>query len=282
MSWLELPAHLGLDVRLGDIPDELPDAVSPRPWLQVTQTATRVQFDAGNALLVEGGRDVTVQWTQDPAESDADPSWMVQGWAVTIASLQRGNLSLHASTLRIGDEVVALAGHQGAGKSTTAMGLRARRHQLLVDDTTVVEFRDDGGVWVTPYARNVHLLPDAAGAVGVDFDALPLLAGRHGKVAFRAEEPPSEPHRIDRIVVLTQPEDATEVTLTDVKGADRITVLRQHVSRLGLAPVILGQAAFFSSLARLAGGATVQVLRRPRDLWTLDEVLDAIESGTRA
>ena len=148
----------------------------------------------------------------------------------------------------------------------------------LVDDTTVVEFRDDG-VWITPYARNVHLLPDAAGAVGVDFDALPLLAGRHGKVAFRAEEPPSEPHRIDRIVVLTQPEDATEVTLSDVRGADRIPILRQHVSRLGLAPVVLGQAAFFGALARLADAAPVQLLRRPRGDWTLDEVLDAIESG---
>ena len=118
-------------MRLGDVPDELPDATRPRPWLQTTPTATRVQFDAGNALLVEGGRNVTVQWTEDPDEKDADPSWMVQGWAVTIASLQRGNLSLHASTVRIGDEVVALAGHQGAGKSTTAMGLRARGHQLL-------------------------------------------------------------------------------------------------------------------------------------------------------
>lgn len=277
-SWMNLPAHLGLDVRVGDIPDELPDAVRPLPWLQTTSQAARVQFAGGNALLVEHGRDVTVQWNHDPTEGDVDLSWLVQGWSVTLASLQRGNLSLHASTVQIGDEVVAIAGHQGAGKSTTAMGLRARGHRLLVDDTTVVEFRDDGA-WTTPYARNVHLLRDTADALGVDADALPSLAGRHGKVAFRAEDPPVEPRRIDRIVVLTRPAAVTDVTLTELRGVDRIEILRQHVARLGLAPAILGQPGFFALVAKLADAAPVQLLRRPPDGWSLDAVLDAIEAG---
>ena len=69
------------------------------------------------------------------------------------------------------------------------------------------------------------------------------------------------------------------MSLTDVRGAERITVLRQHVSRRGLAPLILGQPGFFALLAKLADAAPVQVLRRPPGDWTLDAVLDAIESG---
>jgi aryl sulfotransferase len=276
--WTNLPPHLGLEVRLGEVPDELAGATHLRPWLQITPTAARVQFSDGRALLVENGRTVTIEWTDDPAESDADPSWLVQGWAVTLASLQRGNLCLHASTVRIGDEIVAIAGHQGAGKSTTAMGLRARGHRLLVDDTTVIDFRDDGA-WTTPYTRNVHLMRDTADALGVDHLALPALAGRNGKVAFRAEDPPIEPCRIDRIVVLTLPEEATEVTLDHVGGAERVPLLRHHVVRRGLAPAILGQASFFGLLARLADVAPVQLLRRSAHGWSLDAVLDAIEAG---
>jgi aryl sulfotransferase len=276
--WTNLPPHLGLEVRLGELPDELAGATQLRPWLQTTPTAARVQFSDGRALLVEHGRDVTIQWTDDPAEGDADPSWLVQGWSVTLASLQRGNLCLHASTVQIGDEIVAIAGDQGAGKSTTAMGLRARGHQLLVDDTTVIDFRSDGA-WTTPYTRNVHLMHDTADALGVDPHALPALAGRHGKVAFRAEDPPVEPRRIDRIVVLTHPEDATEVTLDDIGGAERVPLLRRHVVRRGLAPAILGQATFFGLLVKLADVAPVQLLRRPVHGWSLDAVLDAIEAG---
>jgi aryl sulfotransferase len=277
--WKELPGWLELEVREGDVPDELPGAEFPRRWLQTTRTATRVQFAGGRALLVEDGRYVTVSWPASDEDDDGgDLSWLVQGWSVTLSWMQRGNLSLHASTVRIGDEVVAIAGRQGAGKSTTSLAMRRRGHQLLVDDTTILTFADDG-VFMTPYPRNVHLLPDAAAALGVDFDALPPLAGRVGKSAFLPEDPPPEPQRIDRIVVLTTPPEATAVALDDVRGADRVRALAAHVSRRGLAPVILGPQGFFERLSQLAGSTRVQVLSRPTDVWTLDEVLDAIEAG---
>lgn len=277
--WKELPEWLGLEVREGDVPDELPGAEFPRRWLQTTRTATRVQFAGGRALLVEDGRRVTVSWpASEEDDDDGDLSWLVQGWSVTLSWMQRGNLSLHASTVRIGDEVVAIAGRQGAGKSTTSLALRRRGHQLLVDDTTILTFAD-GDVFMTPYPRNVRLLPDAAAALGVDFDALPPLAGRVGKSAFLPEDPPPEPQRIDRIVVLTTPPTATTVALEDVRGADRVRALAAHVSRRGLAPVILGPQGFFERLSQLAGATRVQVLSRPADAWTLDEVLDAIEAG---
>ena len=160
------------------------------------------------------------------------------------------------------------------------MGLRARGHRLLVDDTTVVEFRDDG-VWITPYARNVHLLPDAAGAVGVDFDALPLLAGRlrQGRVPGRGTT--EEPHRIDRIVVLTQPEGRHRGDPRSRCGAPTGSRCFDNTSAASVShQLILGQPAFFALLARLADAAPVQVLRRPPDDWTLEAVLDAIESGS--
>jgi aryl sulfotransferase len=278
--WSDLPAWLGLEVTEGPVPAELVGADRPRTWLQATATATRVQFGDGNALLVEDGTKVTVQWnlTAEDSDTSADLSWLVQGWAVTLASMQRGNLSLHASTVRIGGEVVAIAGQQGAGKSTTSMALRRRGHELLVDDTTIIDFAD-GAAWVTPYPRNVHLLPDAAAALGVDFDALAPLAGRLGKVAFTPEDPPPHPHRIDRIVVLTTTADAEHVSLHELRGAQRLEALTAHVSRRGLAPVILGPTGFFERLARLAGSTRIQMIKRPPDQWTLDDVLDAIEGG---
>lgn len=276
--WSDLPDWLGLEVSEGVVADELGGAERPRPWLQATPTAVRVQFARNNALLVEDGRRVTVQWDAAAEDEGADLSWLVQGWAVTLASLQRGNLSLHASTVRIGGEVVALAGHPGAGKSTTSMALRRRGHDLLVDDTTLIAF-DEQGAWVTPYPRNVHLLPDAAAAVGVDFDELPPLAGRLGKAGFLPEVPHSEPVRLDRVVVLTRPPDAGAVSLSEVRGADRVTALAAHLSRRGLAPIVLGRSGYFARLARLAGVVRVQVLARPRNAWTLDAVLDAVEGG---
>lgn len=275
-DWFTLPAHMGITVTQGAVPMELPDADHPKPWIQVLPDQALVRFQGGAGLYVRDGREVTVAWEPDPEQPDDDPSWLIQGWAVTLAMLQRGDLSLHAATMAIGDKTIAVAGHRGAGKSTTAMGLRNRGHQLLVDDVTLIEFHD-GAAWTTPYPRNVHLLPDAAAAVGLDFDALPMLAGGRVKAAFRAEDPPAEPRRIDHIVVLAPGLDAQSVTVTEARGAERLAMLVGHTRRDGIAPLVLGHSRYFSLLARLADTTGVSVIRRPRDTWTLDAVLNAIE-----
>lgn len=277
-EWLHLPEQMGISVKKGAVPEELPGAQRPRAWIQVTPDQALVRFAGGAGLLVEGGKSVTVQWEAEPGD-ESDPSWIVQGWAVTLAMLQRGDLSMHAATLQIGDKVVALAGHRGAGKSTTSMGLRQRGHTLLIDDVTLIEFRGREA-WTTPYSRNVHLLPDAAAAVGLDFDGLPLLAGGRNKVAFRAEDPPEEPHRIDHIVVLAPDDGQNEVTVREHRGFSRVTTLTGHTRRDGIAPLVLGQNRYFSLLTRLADSAPVWEIKRPKGVWTLDEVLDRIEAIT--
>lgn len=273
--WLDLPPHLEIKVTRGKAPESLPGADRPRPWISVTPDEALVRFQSGAGLLVTGGHQAIVDWDQAEEEA-ADPSWLVQGWVVTLAMLQRGHLSLHAATVRIGDQTVAIAGHRGAGKSTTSMALRKRGHQLLIDDVTLIEFHD-GRAWTTPYPRNVHLLPDAANAVGLDFDALPVLAGGRAKAAFRAEDPPTEPVMIDHIVVLS-PDHEDGVRMTPKRGAGRLPVLMGHTRRDGIAPLVLGQQRYFSLLSKLADTTPVSLLRRPRQGWSLDEVVTAIES----
>lgn len=271
-----LPAHLGLRVRLGEVPASLEGSRSPKPWISTTDSSTIVRFGKDRALKVDAGSVATLQW---PADSD-DVNWVIQGWAVTLATLQRGEVSLHASTIAVGGEVIALAGRQGAGKSTTSVALQQRGHRILVDDTTLLRF-EDGAVSMTPYSRNVHLLRDSADALGLDFDELPRLAGGRIKVSFSPEEPPVEPRRIDRVIVLEPADDCSDVSLVEVRGVDKVSTLGEHMARRSIAPAILGHQRYFELLTSLAQAVPVFVLSRPTSAWSLDEVVNLIEVSAR-
>lgn len=278
-AWESLPPQLGLTVTVGSTPEELEGASHPRPWIQVTPDQALLTFNSGSRLLVSEGRKVQIDWEPDdsPSEDGDDPSWMLQGWAVTLSVLQRGMLSLHAATVRIGDSTVAIAGLRGAGKSTTAMGLRARGHSILCDDVTVIQFKNNSA-WTTPYDRNVHLLEDAATALGVDFDSLPRLSGGRPKVAFRPEDTEPDETKIDRIIVLAWAPPTTSIRVNQPAGVQRMNRLLAHTERDGIAPLVLGEDTYFTQVAKLADTVPITQITRPRGTWTLDDVLDLIEN----
>lgn len=289
-AWLSLPADLGLLTQRATLPDRLPGANRPRRWAWITPEATLVRFEHGGALLVRDGHRILVDpGTASSAEPDGDPAWLIQGWGVTLAMLQRGGISLHASVLDVHGRVICVAGDRGAGKSTTAMTLRARGHRLLVDDValvTVVEEHGLSSAWVRPFARNVHLLPDSVTALGLDDAELLPMSGGRTKSAIRLEPPPDQPRLIDDVVVLTRALDPAtadrEPSLHPVSGVEKVALVRRHTDRDGLAPLILGQQGYFDRLTQLAGAVRVSELVRPDGVDTMAAVVAAIEGLSSA
>ncbi len=277
---LQLPEQLGISVERGAVPEHLDDAVRLRPWLEVAPQQALVTFRGIGRILVVQGTTVTVE-LEDDQDADDTPSWILQGWATSIASLQRGLTSLHAATLEIDGVVVAIAGQRGAGKSTTAMALRQRGHRLLVDDVTIVDTEPTEPV-ILPFQRNVHLLRDAAEAVGVDFDAMTKLAGGRPKAAFLAEPPPTEPLRLDLLVELVRSPDVGAIEGEVVVGAGRAETFRRHTARDGVAPAILGPERFFEEVTTLAAAVPVHRIVRPDGDWSLDEVAERVQSIVRS
>ena len=256
-------------------PTELDGGRQVAPGVVVAGSRALVRFPSW-ALLVEDGRTATVEW--DGQADEASPAWIVDSWAVTLAMLQRGHLCLHATLVRLDDRVVALAGASGAGKSTTAMALRARGHQLLTDDVAIVDLRD-GAAWVLPYRRSVHLLPDAAAAIGIDIAPLPGIAEHAEKSAVPVDDVPIERQHLDMVVLLSTRTGAAGVTLRHLSGNERLAGLLEHAGRSRTAPAIMGEGRYFTALTEVGRLTPVALLERPAESWSLDEVVTLIETS---
>ncbi len=72
----------------------------------------------------------------------------------------RGTTCLHASAVAFGEQAVAFAGGDGAGKSTTA-GAFARRGHAVISDDVVALVQRDGAFYVMPAYPHLSLWQDS-------------------------------------------------------------------------------------------------------------------------
>jgi hypothetical protein len=276
-------APFGMTVSFGPVPANLGSGTEAPPGtVAVDGRRALVHQPPDWSLLVVDGTHVTIEWHG----ADEPPGWLVDSWAVQIATMQRGLLNLHASVVDVGGHAIAVGGQSGAGKSTTAMALHRRGHRLIVDDSTVIEFRN-GEPWVLPFHRSVHLTADAVSlvtaAAPTDTELTDLPLDRLSKKSVWT--PPFDhdlPVRLAGIVILERRQDLTQLTVTEVRGAARVPLVAQQAGRPQSSGRILGVARTMTEIAALCDKVSVLHICRPAATSSLDGVLDAIESFGRS
>ncbi len=263
---------------IGPCPDDLPGAAVVAPGTWVSPTRALMHLTGGWRVLVEDGTRITVDGPPDDPTLASGAvegrTWIVDGWALPYAFLQQGLMPLHATTVDVGGQVVAIGGRSGAGKSTTALALAARGHALLTDDSTVVDLRDDGP-WVLPFWRRVHLYPETADALGLA--PVDAMTGQPAKGAVLPAAPPTQPRRLTAVVLLDPHPDAAAVTGRRERGAQALSQVLTHAGRQQSGPITLGAARYLAIMTRLAGGTPVWSVERPDGPWTAEAVADLVE-----
>ncbi|BAE50258.1 hypothetical protein [Paramagnetospirillum magneticum] len=258
----------------GSVPDHLDDAVTPGKFIVVGADGS-VLLHIRNLvrILVQDGRRITVEiLRRDPEES-----WRLFLLGSTLAILchQRGAYPLHAASLRIGGRTLALAGHTGAGKSTLALGLVNRGHQLLSDDLSVLRAGSDGVDLLPAYPR-LKLWRKSLEALGVGVEGLPRVRGSLEKYGLSPSGPfDPQPSRLDGIVVL---KDGPLVRIERMRAVAAVPDLRSHVQRPGIGQHLRGAAALLAEAGRIAEAVPVYRLERPKTFDDVGAMVELIEA----
>lgn len=234
----------------------------------------RVVAGVGRFLAIGGER--IEYWTEagaDPAAVEA----MLQGGVFGALLHQRGDLPLHATTLASPDRrrAVAVAGHSGAGKSTTAFALIRRGWMLVSDDLTRVTI-EQGEAVAWPGRDRIRLREDACAAFGIATEPLAPVPNWPGKFLVETGRW-DRPLRLAALVALEPGEGA--FGLDRLQGRGAVQALLEHTYRPHYVDA-LGQAKRRFELA-VAAAASVAVLAS-RGRAPVEEVAERIESGTQS
>lgn len=149
-----------------------------KPGLQIWRSGTgdylRLQYYDGVQFWLDlNGTSIWVLLPNDSPIEDA-LSYLV-GPVLGILLRLRGTICLHASAIVFQDQVIAFAGGEGAGKSTTAVKFAAHGHRVVTDDiVAVTEYQ--GRFHVLPGYRHLCLWPDTVESLYGIADTLPRLA----------------------------------------------------------------------------------------------------------
>jgi hypothetical protein len=112
-----------------------------RIWKTANAGFLRLEYFDGTQFWFDPGG--TAVWATWPAtQSLEDVATYLLGPVLGLLLRLRGVPCLHASAVVFGDSIVAFAGSEGTGKSTTAAALASRGHAVISDDIVALVERE--------------------------------------------------------------------------------------------------------------------------------------------
>lgn len=272
-----IPAQKGCDVTVHidhehTAADFLPEQVLTHPWsLQLSLEESVLYIKDVAVFLVQHGHKIVI--IPAPNASDLLIRFYLVGTIMAILLYQRGLLVLHASVINIHGGAVAFLGVSGQGKSSTSAAFLAQGYGFVSDDVAPVTLGTKAAT-ITPGFPQMKLSRETATALGYDYDSLLILNPDNEKRGYRLTDNFDQtPLPIRRIYVLA---DDTDFAIEPLNPRDSIMELVRH-SR----PTTLyhsGGSAHFLQCAALAKEHTIYLLKRPRDLTLLPELVKLVEN----
>jgi hypothetical protein len=173
------------DIRVVEAPFStfIPPGPSGEGEFVLTAEAAVVPIPEIGVFSIHAGREIRAYL--EPAASRLRAAQYATGNMLGMLLYQRGLLVLHASAVRCGEAAIALVGHCGAGKSSTAAALYAAGMPLVADDNTAIRFEGERAI-LLPGAPALKVFPGAAAVLGLPDEELYFIDDPKDKSGYRA------------------------------------------------------------------------------------------------
>lgn len=206
-----------------------------------------------------------------------DAHRLQRGAPLAAQLLLRGIAPLHAAAVRTDAGAVLIAGRSASGKSTMAALMAQRGHGVLSEDLTGLELQAGQAVVVPGYA-GVTLWRDVMVRLGYAVDAYQPVHPELDKYVVTPAAPCTDrPVPVRAIFVLTVRNDPA-MTIGSITGMEKFQIIGHNTYNTRLTDALVSRDAFFALSTALAASVPVWQIRRPRGVWTAEQIADRVES----
>ena len=241
-----------------------------------------VYGDGVRFAVDRNGREVWMDWPESSSLEDA--ATYLMGPVLGYVLRRRGMVSLHASSIAVGDRAIALVGEGGAGKSTTAATFACLGYAVLSDDLVPI-VEDTHRFLAQPGYPRINMWPDSVRALFGSEEGLPRITPTWEKRFLALDQDgyhfQANPIPLGAIYCL-EPRDAT----SSVSSFETMNPASSLISLVGDTYVnYLLDAQMrsheFTFLSRLVAGVPVRSVKAPDDPSRLREFAESIAADAR-
>ncbi|QSJ19244.1 hypothetical protein JYQ62_11255 [Nostoc sp. UHCC 0702] len=225
-------------------------------------------------LLAKDGNTLIV----DPDSDEIDPQLLnlyILSEALGLILYQRGFFLLHASAVKIGEQVIIFAGCPGAGKSTTAAAFAQCGYTVLGDDMVAISLNSTGKAMVYPGFPQIKIWPATVKGLGYNQSKLPpLFSGSRKRVIQNQENFPDKPFPLAHIFIV---EDGAEFKITKMLGTEAFFAFARFFPLPSELLQGVAREQHFQECIQLANQANIWKLENPKYFRVLKQLITWVE-----
>jgi hypothetical protein len=265
------PVH----IRLGEVPDRLPQAVEIDPDCFATPAYYWLRIHGIGCYLVTNGEEIIV--APEIGSRPLDVRAYLLGTLFVALCQQRHLLPLHASAVSSRKGAVAFLARSGEGKSSLAAHLARRGFSVLADDVCLIDSASSGPAIVIPTAPWLKLWRNSLDYLGSQVQGLERVFSNDDKYRLPLAGT-LHPEPIGRLVFLeTNPNGGSATEMQELSAVEAIPLLMNltHQAYVLQATGQLEQS--FLRCSRVSSQARAYRFIRPWGLDHLESTVDAVE-----
>jgi hypothetical protein len=276
------PAHAGsavdVAIRQGPVPEPtITDPSDIRYYLESGPDYLRLNLPGILRMDIRGGAMLT--YYRHPGIEDDEIRLFLLGSGLGAILMQRGFVVIHGNAIIPQGQAGAIVciGDSGAGKSTTAVAMMQRGLKILADDICPL----GADRFVLPGMARAKLWQETALQLGINTANLSRICGADAKFNLPLGDSHCTEQQLVRAFYWLVPDDVDGVTIDEVTGAEKFTILRNNVYRPEYLRPLGLEAEYMARLAQIAAKTPVFKLLRPKSGFDIDAVLDTILNNHR-
>jgi hypothetical protein len=262
-------------IRIGSSPRFIKDGNTDNLELWVTPTQYLIHFKEVAWYYAEKGNLIIADFYPNADIKIIRLYLLCNAMAAIIH--QRKLIPLHASGIISNGSIALIAGHSGAGKSTTIKALTKKGHKIFTDDVCVLK-AEKNKILAIPSYPMMKLWEQS-------FDLLQLINNKEHKLyldlnkygVFFHDEFVSQWKEVTKIFNIEKVVDADGVLIKKQTGIEAFKIIGENTYRNHYVEPMKLNILHFEIVSGLAKQCEVFKITRPVDRDSISEVVDVIE-----